>query len=85
MPGFDAQRYGKLLIGLRYSRGYRSGQEFANLITGMGVPTNQRALWAIERGEQVASVARHFAFCSVLHPAPGYFEEAFDATADDRQ
>lgn len=87
MSAFDAKVYGELLLGLRYRRGHRSGERFAALITDMGVPTTVRSLWAIERGEQVASVARHFAFCAVLNPPPGYFEEAFTVVQQegDRQ
>lgn len=79
MPGLDKAEYGSLLISLRYRRGYKSGTKFAAAITAIGTPLTNDALWAIERGEREASVGRHLAFCELLKPLPGYFEEAYDA------
>ncbi len=77
MP-FDAKEYGRLLNGLRRRRGFKSGEEFARLITQMGTSMNEDMLWAIERGERMATAERHLAFVLALKPLPGYFEEAYD-------
>lgn len=77
MKGFDAKHYGVLLYSLRRLRGYRRGDELADAMTAAGVRTSERTIWAIERGDQIAGVDRHFAICALLRPAAGYFEEAY--------
>ena len=75
--GFDATEYGRLLNALRVRRGYKR-DEFALMITKLGVETSYRSLGLIERGEQLATVDRHIAFCKILKPPPEYFDEAFN-------
>ena len=82
MP-FDKEEYGRLLLGLRGRRGFKSGVEFAAAITAMGTPTTKDALWAIERGQRMATVERHLAFCKALNPPLGYFEEAYDVPGEE--
>ena len=85
MIGFDATTYGQLLIALRYRRGFKNGKEFARMVADGGVQMSKDALWAIERGQRVPGVDRHLAFCHLLKPPCGYFEEAYRGQTLDRE
>lgn len=82
MNGFDAEQYGRMLYSLRKLRGFDRASELAEEMTRAGVPTSERTVWAIERGDQEASVSRHLVASRILRAKPGYFEEALvDDTA----
>lgn len=85
MAGFDARLYGALLFSLRRLRGFDRASDLADKLTDIGVKTSERSVWAIERGDQVAGVDRHFALCELLRPSPGYFEGAFEEATPDEQ
>lgn len=80
---FDARKYGLLLTGLRYQRGIRSGEVFAERVSELlGRTFNKRTLYRIENGEQIARADEQAAFAALLSPPPGYFESALEATDD---
>jgi transcriptional regulator with XRE-family HTH domain len=80
MAGFDARAYGRALYALRKLRGFDKAEDLAAEVSKLGIPTKERTVWAIERGDQIAGVDRHLAFCRILRAKPDYFDEAL---ADD--
>jgi len=80
--GFDKEKYGTLLYGLRFIRGYRNAEDLAAAVSAY-VPTKKRTIWAIERGDQEAGIARHMAFERLLKPTDGYFDEALTLDSED--